>query len=218
MSAEEQLKIDKLLSRFIYGFKQPFSIVENEEFRALLNYLKPGYRIPCRASVGSKLLDTCYEEVKKEQRSEKKETATLLVDGWQNDSAGKKLFVTMAKIRSTQKEVVISSYDLSAERCDHNTLRECIVDSVDKADKDFNLEIDSVASDHESATLKAARECNLIQYGCEAHAGNLFCKNVLDPILYEQVHLIMVTFKSVKCQGIIRSEGGSSIATRGKTR
>ena len=48
-------KITSLLVNFIVANMLPLSIVESEEFRKLMNYMEPQYKVPCHATIIARL-------------------------------------------------------------------------------------------------------------------------------------------------------------------
>lgn len=116
-------QIDELLGLMIFGCNLPFTIVESVHFISFVNALDPNYKIPCRQTVASSILDKCYFNAQARERCQQTEKATLISDGWKNDGNQTKLIVTMAKIRSTGKEILIKSYDLSADKVDSDKVK-----------------------------------------------------------------------------------------------
>jgi hypothetical protein len=62
----------------------PFSIVEDKEFRKLLNMLSPNYIIPSRKTVSNSLLPQMYEMVVQRVKDKLKNVSAvcLTTDGW----------------------------------------------------------------------------------------------------------------------------------------
>jgi len=62
----------------------PFSIVEDKEFRKLLNMLSPNYIIPSRKTVSNCLLPQMYEMVVQRVKDKLKNVSAvcLTTDGW----------------------------------------------------------------------------------------------------------------------------------------
>ena len=58
----------------------PFSIVEDKEFRKLLNMLSPNYIIPSRKTVSNSLLPQMYEMVVQRVKDKLKKISLLLCD------------------------------------------------------------------------------------------------------------------------------------------
>lgn len=65
----------------------PFSIVEDKEFRKLLNMLSPNYIIPSRKTVSNSLLPQMYEMVVQRVKDKLKNVTAvcLTTDGWTLD-------------------------------------------------------------------------------------------------------------------------------------
>ena len=84
-TANEKQAIDVQVARFIYATNSSFNLVENEEFLALIEMLRPGYRPPSRKEIGSELLELVYEKIYAvcKEKVEGK-TVSMELDGWSN--------------------------------------------------------------------------------------------------------------------------------------
>lgn len=92
------------------------------------------------------------------------------------------------------------------------------LDAIQYAEKTFNLKFDSSITDNDYTARKSARESMLIDYGCMAHGGNLFVKDVRNASIFQEVHNIMVTFRDVQLQAKICLNGGQKLYIKGVTR
>lgn len=218
MTPAQLQHIDDSLSLFLFGCKEPFTIVESQYFKDFVHSLNPEYKIPSRKTVASTLLPRCYKKRCDQEKCLIKQDAILLMDGWKNDSSDKKLIVAMAKVRSTGKEILLKSYDLSAERIDADKVSEVMGDAIQYGENKFNLNIDSIISDNEATMRKAAKESMLIDITCNAHTGNLYVADIHDHELYNTVHSLLVYFRDTKLQAKIVGLGGKKLYIKGLTR
>lgn len=209
-------EIDRLIARFIFGCNIPLSIVRNVYFQDLIKYLSPlDYQIPCIPTLSTTLLDSCYNELY--DKSSSKRRGTLFVDGWKNSSSNRKLVVTMVKPRG-EPEILVDSFDFTDESGNAVNLKAKIHESCETAKEKLNLEIDSTCTDNEPAMRKAARESNLVNYGCLAHIGDLMVNDVHDVRLEQSVKSVLVLFRKSNLQERLVKAGGSHIILRGETR
>lgn len=74
----------------------PFSVVEDDSFKALIHELRPTMRIPTRKEMAGNLLDKCYERTIARNRDlvQGRRYATIFGDGWKNMSNNRKNVVT----------------------------------------------------------------------------------------------------------------------------
>ena len=64
MSAQKSRVIDVQLLKTICDGYQPFSLVEEEEFRKFVAMLNPSYKLPSRRTLTTSLMPTVYDELK----------------------------------------------------------------------------------------------------------------------------------------------------------
>lgn len=212
-------RLDELFAKFMFACKEPFSIVENKHFQNFISALCPAYKIPGRKKTSSTLLDECYETLLKENRSDKKENATLLLDAWTNNSSDTKYMTVMAKVRSSGKELLIKAFDVTAYCVDADLVSELTLQATEFAETTFNLNIDSYLTDNDYTMRRSGKDSMLIDYGCFAHQGNLFMKDVHNKKLYNKVHHIMINFKSFpRLHANLLNRGGNKLYTKGATR
>lgn len=203
---------------FLFGCKETFTLVESQYFKRFVHALNPDYIIPSRKTVVDKILPRIYGKVRNKEKCEKNEDAVLMMDGWKNDSSDKKLIVAMAIIRSTGREVLIKSFDLSSQRIDADKIAETLGLAIEYGEKEFNINIDSIISDNEATMRRAAKDSMLIDITCNAHTGNLYVGDVHDSVVYNDVHTLLVYFRDTKLQAKIIESGGKRLYIKGLTR
>lgn len=64
MTTKQQQNQDKLLVQLIYKDFQPFSIVDDEGFKAYSKGLNPSYKLMGRTTLSEKAIPAKYEEVR----------------------------------------------------------------------------------------------------------------------------------------------------------
>ena len=76
-------KIDQSIAEFFYGCNLPFAVVEHPKFKAMVESLRTGYKLPTRKTMGGPLLNQTHsklQSVMKEKLQGK--TVTMQQDGW----------------------------------------------------------------------------------------------------------------------------------------
>nr|XP_055035499.1 E3 SUMO-protein ligase ZBED1-like [Misgurnus anguillicaudatus] len=95
--------ITRRIGEFIAKDLQPFSVVDNEGFRRLVNTLEPKYKIPSRPYFSQTCLPAIYKETmaKVAQSLKQAESISLTTDGWTS--------------RATQSYVTITAHAMTSE-------------------------------------------------------------------------------------------------------
>lgn len=88
-------KITQAIADMILTDYVPLSIVEGDGFRRLLEVLAPNYKIPCRSTVRSRILQR-YDSEKETLRSDlaKMSSASITTDTWTSNSTESFITVT----------------------------------------------------------------------------------------------------------------------------
>ena len=73
------------VARFIFANNLPFTVVQDGVFESLVDYLRPGIRLPHPSTVANTLLDQVFDTERSEQcKSLAGQFVTLNADGWTN--------------------------------------------------------------------------------------------------------------------------------------
>ena len=89
LSKGRKEEIDSAILRFIVLGMQPFSVVSNDAFKALLTLLEPRYEIPSRTTMSQVRLHDLFMQTVEKTWAEKKDTivgCSLTLDGWSSRS------------------------------------------------------------------------------------------------------------------------------------
>ena len=71
------------VGKFVFATKSPFSIVENKEFLSMMQFIRPGIKLPGRQVIAGRILNDVYdEEWQKFEDAMKDKLVTLAIDGW----------------------------------------------------------------------------------------------------------------------------------------
>jgi Protein of unknown function (DUF 659) len=222
MSQAKKIKLEKetvnrTLGMFFFACNIPFSVVESPFFLKFVRSLDPDYNPPTSKTLKGTIMNKVFNEIKQLLTRSSLENGTLMLDGWKNSTTNTKTVTAIVKPRF-EPEFFLKSFDYSAKKEDHAAILETINESRAIAREMYNIDIDSVCTDHASPMLKASNLSDLTNYGCKAHAGNLYVNDIHDKDLYTSVHEIMIIFRNTKMQAILLSLGGTKIYLAGATR
>lgn len=216
MNSTLKKKLDEALIDTFAGDNLPFSLVESPMFKKFLFLLNPAYKPPCRKTLATTLLDGCVKRQALKHNT-KPRNGTLMLDGWKNSSNNTKQVAVMVKPNG-EDEIFLKTYNFSTSRATHGALLEVIDDASLIALEKYHVNITAYVSDHASAEKKAGEESGLIHYGCHAHAGNLFLKDVKNGSTYDKVHAINLKFRNPQLESRLKGRGGRSVYFANATR
>ena len=96
-------EITRAIGYFIGKDLRPFSVVENEGFRLLMNTLEPRYRIPSRQHFSQVVVPKLYQEVRADvvEIVRRADTVSITTDGWTS--------------RATQSYITITAHVINAD-------------------------------------------------------------------------------------------------------
>jgi hypothetical protein len=88
-SKNEQEQFNSLVAKFFYACNISFKTVENRHFKNMIEYIRPGIKLPTRHSLSTSLLDNVCLESDNELNNATKdlsitEAITYMQDGWSN--------------------------------------------------------------------------------------------------------------------------------------
>ena len=111
-------QLERQVGKFVFATKSPFFIVENKEFVAMMQMVRPGIKLPRRQAIGGRILNDVYDvEWHKVAELTKDKYVTLAVDGWSNLTNDPILGTTMDTylITSIDTNVLLSNKFISLE-------------------------------------------------------------------------------------------------------
>lgn len=192
--------IDAQLVKMIVKEYHPFSIVEDKEFRKLINMLCPSYSIPFRKTVTQNLLPQMYEMTLECVKDNIKNVTAvcLTTDCWTSINNESFIAVT-AHFIDPKNETQLSSVLLGCNSFDEKHTAGNLARYLRNTVDDWNLsdKLTGVVSDN-AANIRAAIVKNNWRYlSCFAHSINLVVQsslNSIEPIIYK-VKAIVQFFK-----------------------
>ncbi|XP_017461846.1 PREDICTED: zinc finger BED domain-containing protein 6-like [Rhagoletis zephyria] len=159
---------------------QPFSIVEDPEFKRFINMLNPNYKLPTRKTLSTSLIPAAYKETLEavKNRVSKAFAICLTVDGWTSRVHDSFYSVTAHYIsESSERTFLASDLITCVSYADRHTgeniknkLRE-ICDEWGIANK-----IAVIVTDNAANMKAAVRDGGWRHWGCFAHTLNLIAQ------------------------------------------
>ncbi|XP_060845484.1 E3 SUMO-protein ligase ZBED1-like [Rhopalosiphum padi] len=154
----------------------PFSIVEDKEFRKLLNMLSPNYIIPSRKTVSNSLLPQMYEMVVQRVKDKLKNVSAvyLTTDGWTSRNNESFLAVT-AHFIDPDNVTELSSVLLACTSFEDSHTADNLALFLKNTVDEWGLSqrITVVVSDNAANIKSAIEKCNWRRLSCFAHDINL---------------------------------------------
>lgn len=180
MTPSQQRKQDNLLCQMIYKDYQPFSVVENDGFRAYSKGLNPSYEIIGRKQLAQKLLPEKFEEVKLFVMNEvqKAKSVSLTTDCWTDSSSVSYITVTLHYVDDNFK---LKTYNLETSTFTERHTAENLLNFLKLLCNEWNItnKVKLVLSDNAANIVAALRLSDWSSMGCNAHKLNLIVQNAL---------------------------------------
>ena len=74
-------RLERQVGKFVFATNAPFSIVENKEFVAMMQMVRPGIKIPGRQAIGGRILNDVYDANGKSLPRQRKTSLLQLMAG-----------------------------------------------------------------------------------------------------------------------------------------
>lgn len=173
-------EIDRQLLMLITKEYQPFSIVEDMEFRKFVQILNPAYSLPTRKTLSESLLPKTYHEIYEIVKEDIKtaEAVCVTTDGWTSINNDSFIAVTAHFI---DKNIKLKSYLLGCVEYTKNHTARNLASFLQNVFIEWGIEhrISAVVSDNAPNILAAVKEGGWRSIGCFAHKINLLVQDAL---------------------------------------
>lgn len=186
--------ITEALAAMVFGCNLKFNLVDSPFFKRFVHCLNPTYKTPGADKLKNTILDRFYANLQSKLRKDTPRKGTILIDGWKNKSSNTKQVAVMIKPRN-EKEIFLTSFDYSSTSENHQELLKSVEEAGKVSIECYNVVADSIVTDNAANVIKTGQQPSLINYGCIAHVGNLYFKDVRDEKIYKKVHEVMVAFR-----------------------
>lgn len=201
-SSDQGEKINKQIAKYIFATNTPFRHVEHEEFKKMIELLRPGYKPPSRRDIGNKLLDEVFEEEQEHCKSVLAgKIVCLSMDGWSN-IRNEPIICCSVTTRDGQI-VLVDTIDTSGKSHTAEYLETLAKDCVTKTEEKFRCIIGSLVTDNAANMAKMRQLLSqddyykyIITFGCSAHILNLLAKDLEIKDVTEHVIQIIKYFRN----------------------
>lgn len=201
LSMNKQKEIDKQLICMITKEYHPFSIIEDQEFRRLLNLLNPSYKIPTRKTVSNSLIPAFYNQIVDivKERIERAFAVCITTDGWTSRSNDSFFSVTAHYIVEEEKRTFLTSDLLGCISYTERHTAENISNMLKEVINEWKItnKIAAIVSDNAANMKAAVRHGGWRYWGCFAHSLNLVTQSGLCEIkeVVDKIKVIVTYFK-----------------------
>lgn len=195
ISALKWKQIDEQLTTMIVKEYQPFSVVEDEEFKKFVSMLNPHYKLPSRKTVSSSLLPQLFTKIEERvsQKLQNVTAACLTTDCWTSVNNQNFMAVTSHFINS---EFKLESVLLECTEFDERHTANNLATRLQEVIRKWGLEnkVAACVSDNAYNIAAAIRLCNLRHLSCFAHSLNLIVQKAIKE---ESVAPVISKIKSI---------------------
>ncbi|XP_072380666.1 E3 SUMO-protein ligase ZBED1-like [Diabrotica undecimpunctata] len=198
ISSKKSRSFDIQLLRMVVKEYQPFSLVDDVEFKKFVSMLNPGYSLPTRKTLSNNLLSQLYQsELEKVKQKLKNINAVCLTtDTWTSSTTESYLSVTA---HFFENNLQLTSVLLECIKMEDRHTGENYSRHLKEIVGNYGLE-DNVAActtDNAANVTLAVKLCNWQHIPCFAHTLNLIVKNAVTEIseTVDKVKSIVTYFK-----------------------
>ena len=146
LTSERQKEITGKLIRFIAKHYEPFSLVDDPDFKSLLEALNPSYNVPSSKTLKRKMEDTyekVYIEVKKFVNDPDNKLCGITADNWTSSTQNESyMSLTGTFITPTWD---ISTRQLEVKSCPGSHTAENLAAHLEEASEDWNIDLAETA-------------------------------------------------------------------------
>lgn len=186
LSSKKNKEIDKQLVAMITKEYHPFSIVEDPEFKKLVNVLCPSYQLPTRKTLTQSLITGHYNLVHEivMRRLERAFAVCITVDGWTSRNNDTFYAMTAHYIVEEPNSVKLSSDLLGCVPSTERSTADNICKKVRNMLSEWQIENKTtvIVSDNAANMIASIRLGGWRHWGCFAHCLNLVVQSGLKDI------------------------------------
>lgn len=199
VAAYKRQAIDQQVIRMIVKEYYPFSIVEDKEFKKLINMLNPGYSLPSRKTLSVSLLPILYNKIYNEVKLDIEVNAhyvSLTTDAWTSLKNENYMAVTVHFIdMSCQLKSYVLQCTKFPERHTSENIKNCLQNTI--KNRGLKNKVAACTTDNAANITEAIRLCNWRHISCFSHSLNLVIQSSLQEInvTREKVKSIVEYFK-----------------------
>lgn len=209
---EQKRSIDQAVSMFFYSANIPFNVAELDNFKHMIEVLRPGYKPPSAKDISGRLLDSAVLQVDLELAQKVQNCSlTLTLDGW---SSVKNDPIQAVTIHTGTESFLLKVYDAGSEKKTSEQCVSIVEEAMNECFENLNCKVFAVVTDNEPKMTKMWEILNekhpdLITYGCSAHLLNLVEKEISPKTVLSHIVKINKYFRNVhQAHGWLQEQGG----------
>jgi hypothetical protein len=196
--------LDLTLAKFFIGCNIPFSVVESQYFKNMLQALRPSYTPPALHELSSVLLETVTDELKEMDKIKFKAEVDCVLLIEPDDQS------MHTVLRSSDKVTYLESFEVTTDSDTEKTIREIVQTSVKTVQRRFgDAKFFAVVSPHLSADRTDNQRVMYIT--CSRYAASCLMRDVLDKDMAAKVDLIRTEFQRPRLLKQILKLGGKHL-------
>lgn len=209
---EQKRSIDKAVSMFFYAANIPFNVAELDNFKHMIQILRPGYKPPSAKDISGRLLDAAVQQVDVELEQKVRNCSlTLTLDGW---SSVKNDPIQAITIHTGIESFLLQAYDAGSQKKDSKQCASLIEAAINECCEKLHSKVFAIVTDNENKMGKMwdilkKKYPDLITYGCSAHLLNLVERDVTPKTIMCHIVEINKYFRNVhQAHGWLVEQGG----------
>ncbi|KAJ8909930.1 hypothetical protein NQ315_005649 [Exocentrus adspersus] len=199
LSLSQTKIIDRQLVTMIVKEYHPFRLVEDMEFKKLINILCPSYNLPSRKTISESLIPSLYDQTYEEIKLKIKEglAVCLTTDAWTSINNDSFVAITVHYINNNW---TLSSNLLGCVKYKESHTSDNLSKLLKDSAHEWGIEnkITAITTDNASNIVKATKLCNWRHIPCFAHTINLIVQSGIDCLknnILSKVKAIVEYFK-----------------------
>ncbi|XP_070072653.1 zinc finger BED domain-containing protein 4-like [Drosophila takahashii] len=180
--SQQKKKLDKYVMLMIARDVQPFSMVDDDGFRDLIQNMDPKYRMPSRTYFRDIMLPKLYNELRKDLECELEGVpyVAITTDGW--TSRANEAYITVTCHFVNKKFELVSAALSTANLVtptNHSAVN--IADTLRQILNEWDLlhKVVTIVTDNDVTMKKACQHLEITHFPCFAHTINLLVQEIL---------------------------------------
>nr|XP_017093875.2 E3 SUMO-protein ligase ZBED1-like [Drosophila bipectinata] len=174
--------MDKYVMLMIARDVQPFSMVEDDGFRNLMQHMDPKYKMPSRTFFREVMLPKIYKDLRKDLECELEgvQYVAITTDGW--TSRANKAFITVScHYVNKQFQLITAVLSTASLLTPTNHSAMNIADTIRQVLNEWKLlhKVVTIVTDNDATMKKACEHFQIKHFPCFAHTINLLVQEIL---------------------------------------
>ncbi|GBO20152.1 Putative AC9 transposase [Araneus ventricosus] len=198
LTVSKNKQLDEQLLRMVVKEYQPFSLVEDAEFKRFFHMLCPAYNLPTRKTLSNNILQNCFVETMSKVRESVKmaPAVSLTMDSWTSINNKSYLAVTTHFIDSTTE---LRTFLLDCSKMDSSHTSQELSKQIKRISHEWEIDnkIVAIVTNNASNIVGGVHDSGFRSLTCFAHSLNLVVRKGLLEIKLpiDKVKQVMEHFK-----------------------